>query len=326
MSNYGIVEKNKNKIIGLIDSGRSATSIAKELGCGKSSVLKKLSEWGVKSHHKSKVNPKNLLKDKTAEVIRLYKSGVSANQIAKQLGHTGPNVLALLRKEKVEIVDFRYSVDETFFDKIDSEAKAYVLGWFYADGCVDIEGKMRIQIQAEDRAVLEEIKKLMGYDGPLLELPPPKKFPHRKAQISLQISRKTLADKLIALGCTPNKSLTITMPTRDQVPQLYFNHFIRGIYDGDGSISIKKGKYVQCSITSTDIFLQPLREFLATIGIETKHYYRHDHTNTLQMMISKTDHSVRFLQWLYRDAHVSLSRKKDKFDKFMEDVYNKVEH
>jgi len=327
MAKQGVVEANENKVYDWLQEGWSGYKIAKELGVSKITVYRYMSFKGWKSQHKSKVDPNNLLKDKTDEVIRLYKSGVSANEIGKQLGFKGNNILILLRKNDVEIVDFRYGVDETFFDAIDSEAKAYVLGWFYADGCVDNEGKMRLQIQAGDGAIIEEIKRLMGYDGPLYDVPPPKKFPHRKAQISLQINRKTMADKLIALGCTPNKSLTVSMPTKDQVPSEFFHHFIRGVFDGDGSITIKKNKYVQCSITSTDIFLQPLRDYLLkNHKIETKHYYRYDYTNTMNMMTTKTSHSILFLQWMYRDSTYSLTRKKAIFDDYLESVYNKVEH
>ena len=219
----------------------------------------------------------------------------------------------------------KYKLNEDFFDVIDSEEKAYVLGWFYSDGCVNVLGKMRIQIQAEDRAVLELIKKIMGYTGPLYEIPPPKKFPHRKAQVCLTMNRKRTADKLIELGCTPNKSLTVSMPTKDQVPPKFFSHFIRGVFDGDGGVRIKKGKYLEAAITSTNIFLQPLRNYLLKRHkIETKHYYRYSYTNTMMMMTTKTDHSRRFLNWIYKDSHFYLTRKKEIFDKYLEEVYNIV--
>jgi intein-encoded DNA endonuclease-like protein len=323
-SNFkGKVEDYKNEIIEKFNSGLSCYRISKDLGISKPAVIRNLKKWGFDTSKKSKVDPNNLLKDKLDQVIKLYDSGMTIHAISVKLGHHNDHVKKLLEKNNIEIRDDRYTVDETFFDVIDSEAKAYVLGWFYSDGSVDTEGKMRITIQAEDKAVLEVIKKLMGYDGPLYEIAPPKKFPHRKAQVSLSINRKTLADKLIELGCTPNKSLTVEMPTKDQVPPAFFNHFIRGVYDGDGSINIKKEKYVQCSITSTDIFLQPLRNhLLKRHGIETKHYYRYDYTNTMSMMTTKTDYSIRFLEWIYQGSSVYLTRKKQIFDDYLESVYN----
>ena len=41
---------------------------------------------------------------------------------------------------------------------------------------------------------------------------------------------------LIKQGCVPNKSLILTFPNKYQVPKNLINHFIRGYFDGDGSI------------------------------------------------------------------------------------------
>ena len=42
---------------------------------------------------------------------------------------------------------------------------------------------------------------------------------------------------LIKQGCIPNKSLVLTFPNKHQVPENLINHFIRGYFDGDGSIN-----------------------------------------------------------------------------------------
>jgi len=173
---------------------------------------------------------------------------------------------------------------------------------------------MRIQIQTADADILHTIKDLMEYDGPLHPVPPPKRFPHRKHQTVLTISRKSLADKLIALGCVPNKSLTLTFPPVSIIPNSLLSHFIRGVFDGDGSISIKNNKYLNISITSCEDFIQPLREYLLNkLNIETKHYYRYSHTNTVQMMITSTPSAKKFLQWMYQDANYYLTRKFTKY-------------
>lgn len=44
-------------------------------------------------------------------------------------------------------------------------------------------------------------------------------------------------EDLIKQGCIPNKSLVLTFPNKHQVPENLINHFIRGYFDGDGSIS-----------------------------------------------------------------------------------------
>ena len=323
-SNYGVVKKNKDKILAWIEEGWSSRAIAKELGCAKSSVQTKLLKWGIKTNHKSKRDDDNLLKDKESEAIELYNSGMSINEVGKTLGHTGPSVAVLLRKAGIEIRDDRYPVDEDFFKVIDTEDKAYILGWFYSDGCVDLKGKCRIQIQTEDIAMLEQIKVKMGYGGPLYDVPPPKKFPERKNQTCLCINRQTLAKDLIKLGCVPHKSLNLYWPTTEQVPDHLISHFVRGVFDGDGSLVVKKDKYLNASITGCDTLLDPLRIILRGLGIDTKHYYRYSHTNTVSMMITKTAHAQSFMDWLYQDASFYLTRKFDKYQNYLKTVYNIV--
>lgn len=308
--NYGIVQQNADRVLQWVKDGLSAYRIAKELKCAPCSIKNFLRTRGISTQHKCKVNYNHLLKDYEQEVIALYNQGMSTDDIGKQLGFAGANIWKLIQKSDLRHREPHYHVNEHFFDKVDSEVVAYVLGWFYSDGCVDKNGKLRIQVQKEDEAILYQIKDLMEYEGPLYEVPPPKKYPHRKAQVSLTINRKSLAYKLISLGCVPNKSCVITLPSFEIVSEHLFHHFIRGVFDGDGSVSIKSGKYLNISITSCENFIQPLRQYLRTkLQIDTKHYYRYEHTNTLQMMITTTADAVKFLEWIYQDANFYLERK-----------------
>ena len=316
MSNYGIVEENSSYVIQQINDGYSMGSIARDLDCAISSVASFLKKRGIKSHHKSKSDPNNFLKDKLDTVVELYENGHSTNDIGRIVGHTGSAVWALLKKHN-KLVDRRYNVDETFFEKIDSEDKAYVLAWMYSDGNITlnnngkVDAKMRIQIQEEDSYILEKIAELMQYDGPLYDVPPPKKFPHRKPQKVLCINRKVLVDQLVRLGCPPNKSLILRFPETDIVPEKILHHFVRGYFDGDGSISAKS-RYA--GFTSTDIFLNELgRRVLTPLGINFNIYYRYKNTNSASLMIGQKKSIEKLFYYMYHDASLFLKRKHKKF-------------
>ena len=64
---------------------------------------------------------------------------------------------------------------------------------------------------------------------------------------------------LLSYGVTPNKSLTIK---RVNVPQQSMSHFIRGVYDGDGSISGNKRRNLQLAIAGNKPFLKQIQEIL----------------------------------------------------------------
>jgi len=61
----------------------------------------------------------------------------------------------------------RYNVNEKFFDNIDTEEKAYILGFIYADGNIDQppNNKLNINLQEKDIHILEDIRRIMEFDG-----------------------------------------------------------------------------------------------------------------------------------------------------------------
>ena len=61
----------------------------------------------------------------------------------------------------------KYGVDESFFNKIDNEEKAYILGFIYADGNISKRGHLTIEIHKRDEHILHDIKRVMQYNGPL---------------------------------------------------------------------------------------------------------------------------------------------------------------
>jgi intein-encoded DNA endonuclease-like protein len=329
LTEWGIKIKKRQLFIGKIEDyydivldkyyeGKSAYCISKETTLSKPTVLRILKKHKLSTSNKYKGNPKNLLKDREDEVVQLYNEGKTCDDISKITSHSAAQISVLLKNSEQDVREWKYGVNEHFFDKVDNEVVAYTLGWFYSDGCVDDIGKMRIQIQKDDEAILYVIKNLMGYTGPLYEVSPPKKFPHRKSQVCLAISRKILADKLILLGCMPNKSLQVELPSFDIVPEHLFSHFIRGVFDGDGGISIRHNTCVITSITSCDKFVLPLGQYLLeTLGILSNYYYRNRNKNTVTIMTTQTNSSLKFLEWMYKNATYYLERKFKKYEPFI---------
>ena len=312
----GNIKDYEKKIVRLYENNNSASQIARKLQISLPTVIRVLKGNNCDTSLRRTFDPNNLLKHKLNKVIELYEKGHTCNDIGRILGHTGHQVMLLLKKNKYEIRDFRYKVDEHFFDKIDTWQKAYVLGWWMSDGTVSPDGRIRIQIQKEDSYILEEIAKIMQFDGPLYDVPPPKRFPWRKPQKVLGISRKILADKLIQLGCPPRKSLILKFPTSDIVPDNLLHHFVLGFFEGDGSTTIPKNRpnSLSVSFTSTDIFLNELKErVFIPLGIESKLYYRYKDKNSASLMINKKESVRKLYEYLYQDATLFLTRKRDKF-------------
>jgi len=143
----------------------------------------------------------------------------------------------------------RYKFKTDFFEKWSPEM-AYVLGFLYADGDIeDVRKSSRTQyitFVSVDKEILESIKKTMGSEHNLNYRAPRKvTYKNGKTYESLGIYRLRIGSKkmfgdLFKLGLTPRKSLTIKFP--DNIPDDCFCHFVRGYFDGDGCVTIKKGK------------------------------------------------------------------------------------
>ena len=125
----------------------------------------------------------------------------------------------------------------TNFEKIDTEEKAYWLGFLYADGSVGSkEDKIELGLAEKDLKHIEKFKTFMNINN---------KISYREKTKSYRMSFRSAKCKqdLIDKGCIPKKSLILDFPNENQVPKELQRHFIRGYFDGDGSISTPKNSY-----------------------------------------------------------------------------------
>jgi len=188
--------------------------------------------------------------------------------------------------------DMTYKLNTNIFNNIETEAQAYCLGCFY------FHTNGRIQLGAHNIEILCIISKIIEYNGPI-------KVYNNIREIN--ISQK---DFLNTLNFDQN-----VLPN---ISQYLIQHFVRGIYDMYGSIYLVKNKYININIVQQENFLQCLRNWLKlNLDIDTKHYYRYSHTNTIQMMITRTNHAKIFLNWMYRDANYYLTRKFSKYQEYL---------
>lgn len=132
-----------------------------------------------------------------------------------------------------------YEFNRGYFKEINTEAKAYILGFIYADGNIDTNNnqpnRLRLTLKASDRDILEKIASELNYSGQIVE-----KYTTSHGNpykiCNLNLNSVELVTDLIHLGVTPNKTFKIDFPSYNQVPKHLIRHFIRGYFDGDGSI------------------------------------------------------------------------------------------
>lgn len=256
------------------------------------------------------------------DIVNKYSSGdYSLTRIAKEYNFTLNGIKGCLKRRGIEIKSDRaecqrlYYLNQHYFDIIDTEHKAYWLGFLYADGC-NYEKKNRIHfhLQECDKLILEKFLTDLESNIPLRFIK--RKNPKWKDMYAIDISSKQISKQLSLLGCFNKKSLILKFPTEEQVPKYLLNHFLRGMWDGDGCISKyydKKLKVFRTHLVSTLDFCESTQIILNTIDIVSSIKQSKDsikrNTTTRNLKISGSLQTLRFLRWLYKDATIYLDRK-----------------
>lgn len=213
-----------------------------------------------------------------------------------------------------------YQVNDSFFSEL-SEKSAYWLGFLYADGYISkTENCIRITLSEKDENHLLKFKKDTQSESPITYHMNrySEKYPlTKKARIS--IFSKQIKQDLFNLGCSSSKSLICTFPnlSKELIP-----HFIRGYFDGDGSVYIikasgrMKNPGIGCSIIGNLEFMEVLREKLSFNKEKALRQDKRLTVNIRTLEFAGFNIVDKFYNFIYNNATIYLDRKKEIFDKY----------
>lgn len=224
-------------------------------------------------------------------------------------------------KEK-RTIKYKFTINKDFFKKWSKEM-AWVLGFICADGSVYLTprngGTLSIGLAEKDLKILEQINFLMQSNYPIRRILTNKKT----ISYRLDITVRSIVDDLINLGVMPNKSKKLKWI---QVPENYVWHFIRGYYDGDGSIFYGKGYLNSEGKQTTQLRTSVLgtEDFLIGIKNNFTNYYPEynpkiqDRSNNgyYRLEISGTLSAIKLCELLYKDSS-DLTRLDRKYKKYI---------
>ena len=203
--------------------------------------------------------------EQVAYIINKYlNENYTLKQLGKEFNCSYPTIRNLLNKHKIKSRGNKqgYPRDEFYFNKIDTEEKAYWLGFLYADGCVH-SNNYEISVNITDKEHLEKFKTaIKAFNHNITEIQD-KRFQNAKTLYQFSIKDKQLHQDLIKWGCIPQKSLLINKIPN--IPRDYVSHFLRGYFDGDGSLHYLRGtNNYRISFVGTEDFLNDIQKELQT--------------------------------------------------------------
>lgn len=205
-----------------------------------------------------------------------------------------------------------YTLNKKFFREWSSEM-AYLLGYIYADGSMDRK-KYRIRISSVDKDQLETVRSLIDSNKPISSA-----SNKNGSWYNFNIQNKEIYADLRKLGIFPNKSLTMRLPN---IPKAYKIDFIRGYFDGDGSIQRVKrkrptpGMEVDFATGSKD-FAEKFTIMLNDV-IDDKFYFKKKRVNYYNIRCS-TSGAESFYNKVYYKNCIHMKRKKEKFENIIEE-------
>ena len=196
------------------------------------------------------------------------------------------------------------------FETIDTEEKAYWLGFLYADGSVGSrEHKIELGLAEQDLKQIEKFRDFIGIMNKISYRPVTKSYRY-------SFRSESCKEDLIKQGCIPKKSLILKFPTSEQVPQNLIRHFIRGYFDGDGWFTNTEECF-QVGIIGTEDFI---KGFLNSIEIENKNnkiFNVHREDGAKRYVFGSYQDVLNFLNWIYKDSNVYLDRKHEHYLDFI---------
>ena len=183
------------------------------------------------------------------EYISNYNNKPSLSKICKKY-HVGCSTISnKLKSLGYEIINHQNKIkfNENVFDTIDTEEKAYWLGFIFADGYISkLDDKkhdyhFEISLKGSDKSHLDKFNKFMEHEDP-------NHVKINKAECFNTgiitercrwcIRSQHLWETLNSYGCVPSKSLILKFPKLDIFKnKTLIKHFIRGYWDGDGCLS-----------------------------------------------------------------------------------------
>ncbi|MFE4029231.1 hypothetical protein ACFX4N_24040 [Priestia sp. YIM B13551] len=301
-------DEQKQQILNLFEEGYNTVQIANQMGIHDGTVGRNLVKMGLKAR-----NDRRIFNDDTEkEIVKAYLEGRTTADVGSEYGVDANTVANIVRRhgEQLRAGGIPAAIKvPNFFKTIDSEEKAYYLGFMITDGSIVVHSNktsIGIMIQEKDKYILDYFALLLGFEYEKVKV-----SNRKEAYIRFHCSE--MVEDLEKYGVVPNKTNITYIP---QIREDLVPHLFRGLFDGDGSIFVTmvRGKPVlRAAFYGTHLACAQFQQrLIESIGISKTKVY--DKPGVSFISISRKKDLFNLYNYLYKDANIYLTRKKQKFE------------
>lgn len=193
------------------------------------------------------------------------------------------------------------SCNEDYFKNIDTEEKAYWLGFIMADGNVsNFSGGyyLKFSLQKNDVDAIKAFKNAIEFTGTII---------HNRNNIGISIGSKSIYNDLNRYGIIERKSGKEIIPF-GLIPDELIRHFIRGYFDGDGCVSEAGYVGICCGIDFANMFVNNINPNFRIKNFDTTDV-------VVNLCCTRKIYCKEFYKYCYKDSNIYLQRK---FSRFVE--------
>lgn len=210
----------------------------------------------------------------------------------------------------------KHFFNENYFDYNNlSSASTYWLGFLMADSS-SIQGSLRTRLAIKDIDHLKLLNNHIDSTYPIITGESERNGKiHKYAE--LIITSKSFTEKLKIYNIVPRKTfLNVEFPEILK-NHIYLNHYIRGLIDGDGTITNRAKNLIHISLCGSPVFIEYIYNYICN-HLNIRGYIKNISKYMSLFVISKDEYVFKFANYLTKGANVYLERKFNKIHNFME--------
>lgn len=320
---YKTKPNSKRKDINLIKSvindrhyGITLSDSCKKYGLNNTSISRLFKDAGIYFPNPKYFDTSQINTNFINNLIRDFNNGTPVYKLVETYGYNKSVLAKLINENGGNTTAPSFNIH--IFDNIDTEEKAYWLGFLMADGNVSQKGHIiSLELKIIDAEHLFKFKTFLNSTNNI-------KLDFGKLKrCRFNFANKYTFEALSKWGCVPNKSLILQFPYL--IPKTLYIPFIRGYFDGDGSLTYSytnKGKTkitVSTNFIGTKSFLQSLQDILLEYNIKFNEWHNKHHNEVIMNIDNNKSNSVKLLNLLYSNATIYLERKYQRYLFFKQD-------
>jgi len=268
--------------------------VAEHFGVSSRTIFSRLKKFNISK------NKKIVSEDRLRNMY--LNNGMTQKEIANQFNVARTCITRLMAKYNIDTRYRSVDVNVKYFENINKSEKAYWLGFITGDGCIH-KGGVRIKLNKDDISHIKRFKKDIESGHKITDV-------NSENCKQINITRVEIADDLKELGLPENKTYkNISIP---DVPKKYMSHYIRGLFDADGSVYKSKayngGSFV---ITGTEKIINEVNDIISNLIGHSNKVGRD--SNSYELRYGAKDDLEKIYSYFYNNADRWMKRKRTKF-------------